>query len=185
MRQAATGEAALGAVHREIPALVLLEVRLPDTSGYELCRELRETFGQSLPIVFLSRDRTESSDQTAGFLVGADDYIAKPFAPDELLARVRRLLARPTLSRAGGGDLTPREHEVLSLLAEGHSQREIASALSVSPRTVGKHIEHILSKLDVHTRTHAVALALRNGLVENGGSSARAPFPRAEPAAPA
>ena len=164
----ATGEGALEAAQRERPALVLLEVRLPDTSGYEVCRELRDEFGETLPIVFLSRDRAERSDQVAGLLVGADDYVVKPFAPDELLARVRRLLARskaPASPVVAG--LTKREHEVLSLLAEGFPQAEIASRLSVSPKTVAKHIEHVLSKLGVHSRTEAVAFALRNGVVGN------------------
>jgi two-component system, NarL family, nitrate/nitrite response regulator NarL len=165
-QEVATGEAALEAAHRERPALVLLEVRLPDTSGYEICRELRDEFGESLPIVFVSGDRAERSDQVAGLLVGADDYFVKPFAPDELLARVRRLLARskPSSSALVAG-LTRREHEVLSLLAEGFPQPEIASRLSVSTKTVGKHIEHILRKLGVHSRTEAVGFALRTGVV--------------------
>jgi DNA-binding NarL/FixJ family response regulator len=147
-REVATGEGALDAVHQERPLLVVLEVRLPDTSGYEICRELRDEFGDGLPIIFVSKVRTEPSDQVAGFLVGADDYIAKPFAADELLARVRRLLARskPSPSAMVAG-LTKREHEVLSLLAEGFPQPEIASRLSVSPKTVGKHIERVLRKL--------------------------------------
>jgi two-component system, NarL family, nitrate/nitrite response regulator NarL len=172
--EVATGEAALEAAQREPPGLVFLEVRLPDTSGYEVCRELRDEFGEGLPIVFVSSDRTEPSDQVAGLLVGADDYLVKPFAPDELLARVRRLLARskPSPSAMVAG-LTKREHEVLSLLAEGSPQPEIASRLSVSPKTVGKHIEHILRKLGVHSRTEAVAFALRTGVVGSG----RAPHP--------
>jgi DNA-binding NarL/FixJ family response regulator len=169
----ATGEGALEAAKRERPALVLLEVRLPDTSGYEVCRALRDAFGESLPIVFVSRDRAERSDKVAGLLVGADDYLVKPFAPDELLARVRRLLtrSRPSAGPVAAG-LTNREHEVLSLLAEGFPQPEIASRLSVSPKTVGKHIEHILRKLGVHSRTEAVAFALRNGLVGRGDGRA-------------
>jgi DNA-binding NarL/FixJ family response regulator len=183
LRQAATGEAALGAVQRELPALVLLEVRLPDVSGYEICRELRDRFGEGLPIVFLSHDRTERSDQVAGLLVGADDYFTKPFAPDELLARVRRLLTRSSASPRSEDsfDLTSREGEVLALLAEGHRQAEIALALALSPRTVGKHIEHILRKLGVHTRTQAVALALRQRLVENGANGRPAALPQPEP----
>jgi two-component system nitrate/nitrite response regulator NarL len=183
-RDATTGEAALKAVQRETPALVLIEVRLPDTSGYEICRELRDRFGESLPIVFLSHDRTERSDHVAGLLVGADDYFAKPFAADEMLARVRRLLARSgSPSDDGSFGLTSREGQVLALLTDGHGQAEIASTLSVSARTVGKHIENILRKLGVHTRTQAVAFALRNGLVENGANPT--PAPVAEPQPPA
>jgi DNA-binding NarL/FixJ family response regulator len=171
-QEVSTGEDALEAAQRERPLLVLLEVRLPQASGYEVCRELRDEFGESLPIVFLSRDRTEPSDQVAGLLVGADDYIVKPFAPDDLLVRVRRLLARskPSASPVVAG-LTKREHEVLSLLAEGLRQAQIGERLSVSPKTVGKHIEHILRKLGVHSRTEAVAFALRTGVVDGASSS--------------
>src|SRR3954452_22349003 len=92
--EAGSGAEGLESARREAPALVLLDVHLPDVSGYEVCRELRDTYGEQLPIVFLSGARTESYDRVSGLLLGADDYVVKPFAPDELLARVRRLLAR-------------------------------------------------------------------------------------------
>jgi DNA-binding response OmpR family regulator len=76
------------------PALVVLEVRLGDVSGYEICRRLREDHGESLPILFVSGDRTDASDRVEGLLVGADDYLAKPIAADELVARVQRHLHR-------------------------------------------------------------------------------------------
>jgi two-component system nitrate/nitrite response regulator NarL len=151
---------------RERPALVVLEVLLPGVSGFEVCRELKDAFGEALPIVFVSGTRTDSGDRVAGLLVGGDDYLVKPFDPNELLARVRRLLP----ARLAGGEttrkLTPRELEVLSLLVEGLNQPEIAETLFVSPKTVGKHIEHILAKLGVHNRAQAVALAVRNELIE-------------------
>jgi two-component system, NarL family, nitrate/nitrite response regulator NarL len=165
--EAETGEEALAAAKRERPALVVLEVLLPGVSGYEVCRELKDEFGETLPIVFVSGTRTEPGDRVAGLLVGGDDYLVKPFDPNELLARVRRLLP----PRLPGGEtprrLTRRELDVLSLLVEGLSQPEIAERLFISPKTVGKHIEHILPKLGVHNRAQAVALAVRDELIEN------------------
>jgi two-component system, NarL family, nitrate/nitrite response regulator NarL len=164
--EAETGEEALAAAQRERPALVVLEVLLPGVSGFEVCRELKDEFGEALPIVFVSGTRTDSGDRVAGLLVGGDDYLVKPFDPNELLARVRRLLP----ARLAGGEttrkLTPRELEVLSLLVEGLNQPEIAEKLFISPKTVGKHIEHILAKLGVHNRAQAVALAVRDELIE-------------------
>jgi DNA-binding response OmpR family regulator len=119
--EAATGARALALAREMEPALVVLDVHLPDISGYEVCRELRATFGDQLPIVFLSGARTESYDRVGGLLLGADDYLTKPFAHDELLARVRRLLERSTRNdRARRYDLTAREQQVLAHLAAGH-----------------------------------------------------------------
>jgi two-component system, NarL family, nitrate/nitrite response regulator NarL len=165
--EAETGEEALAAAKRERPALVVLEALLPGVSGYEVCRELKDEFGETLPIVFVSGNRTEPGDRVAGLLVGGDDYLVKPFDPNELLARVRRLLP-PRLARGETPRrLTRRELDVLSLLVEGLSQPEIAERLFISPKTVGKHIEHILPKLGVHNRAQAVALAVRDELIEN------------------
>ena len=108
----------------------------------------------------------------AGLLIGADDYLVKPFDPDELLARVRRLTSRRSrrdFPRASNGGtrgflgLTTREAQVLELLVEGLNQEEIAVRLVISPKTVGTHIQRVLSKLGVRSRTQAVALAAREG----------------------
>jgi DNA-binding NarL/FixJ family response regulator len=150
--------------------LVVLEVRLGDISGYEVCRALKEAFGDAIGIVFMSRDRTEPSDRVAGLLLGADDYLEKPLAGDELLARVRGLIRRlapqprPTADSAAESELTGRELEVLGLLADGLDQRTIAGRLFIAPKTVGKHIEHILQKLPARSRAEAVAIAYRRGL---------------------
>jgi DNA-binding NarL/FixJ family response regulator len=175
----ASGEEALEAARRERPQLVVLEVRLSDISGYEVCRALREEFGDQLGIMFVSGDRTDPSDRVAGLLIGADDYLPKPLSGDELLARVRALARRagayehlkaPALQTG----LTGRELEVLHLLADGHDQHAIATKLFITPKTVGKHIEHILTKLPARSRAEAVAIAYQRGL--------HAP-PSAEPAA--
>jgi DNA-binding NarL/FixJ family response regulator len=164
--EAASGEEAIRIVREQEFSLALLEVALEDVSGYEVCRTIREEVGQDPRVMFISRDRAESYDRVAGLLIGADDYVAKPYAADELLARVRALLRhnqRPAVPASG---LTVREQEVLTLLAEGLAPDEIADRLFISTRTVGTHIEHVFRKLGVRTRAQAVAVAFREGLVE-------------------
>jgi DNA-binding NarL/FixJ family response regulator len=161
-----TGEEALAAVRSQPPAAVLLEVSLPGISGYEVCHLLRGEFGEQLPILFISGVRTEPFDRVAGLLLGADDYLVKPVVPDELLARVGTLLRRcAALVSSSASALTPREFEVLRCLANGLEQAEIAAALVITPRTVGHHVEHILTKLGVRSRAQAVAQAYREGLI--------------------
>ena len=178
-RKAKRGDEALMASRGSLPWLVISEVRLPDLSGYELCRELRDEFGEELAIVFVSADRTEPMDRAAGLLVGADDYIAKPFDPSEFLARIRRLAERagpaalPRNGQARGGRrltsaLTERERETLTLLARGRRPREIAAELSIGEKTVASHLQRVIEKLNVHSRTHAVAIAYQEGLLDGG-----------------
>ena len=164
--QAGTGSEALRLGREAKPSLVLLDLELPDLSGYEVCRGLREEFGQDIAIAFLSGARIDPLDRAAGLLIGADDYLLKPFDPDEFLARVCALLRRVATDareRAASREfaLTSRELEVLSLLAEGVDQAEIAHRLTIAPKTVGRHIEHILAKLHVHSRSQAIAVAYR------------------------
>jgi DNA-binding NarL/FixJ family response regulator len=164
--EAGTGEDALAVARQLVPSAVVLEIPLGGISGYEVCRALREEIGEELPIVFVSGARTEPYDRAVGLIVGADDYVVKPYAPDELLARVRRLVrrSRPAVARSASG-LTRRELEVLELLADGRSAQEISSALFISAKTVSTHIEHIFTKLGVTSRVQAVAVAFRDGLV--------------------
>jgi DNA-binding NarL/FixJ family response regulator len=164
--EAASGEAGLKAARENSPALVVLEVPLGARSGYEVCRVLREELGEELPVLFLSGARTESYDRVAGLLVGADDYVVKPFAVDELLARVRRLVRHTSpAAEASTALLTPREREVLRLLAAGRAADDIAKELFISKKTVGTHLEHIFTKLGVRSRAQAIAVAYRDELV--------------------
>ena len=92
----------------------------------------------------------------------------KPFAPDELLVRVRKLIRRAApIAAAAAPRLTTRELEVLRLLADGLGQDEIAERLFISTKTVATHIDHILGKLGVRSRAQAVAVAFRDQLVRS------------------
>jgi DNA-binding NarL/FixJ family response regulator len=160
--EASSGEEALAAVRRTNPCAALLEIPLGGLSGYEVCRTVREELGESLPVMFVSGVRTESYDRVAGLLVGASDYLVKPYAPDELLTRVRNLLrlSRP-LPSAIFEKLTRREREVLQLLADGLRQEEIAQRLFITRKTVGAHVVNVLRKLGVKSQAQAVAMAYR------------------------
>ena len=167
-----TGAEALAASDASEPELVILDVRMDDMSGYEILRSLRERFGTGLPIMFLTGERTESFDRVGGLLLGADDYMVKPFDPDELVARATALMRRrPPHERKHAvvglretPPLTGREREVLGLLALGLDQDEIAQRLVISPKTVSTHIQRVLAKFGVHSRAQAVVEAYRRGL---------------------
>ena len=169
--EAGSGEEALRLVRSERPACILLDVLLPGVNGYAVCQELRDGYGETIPIIFVTGERTEPADRVAGLLLGADDYVLKPFDPDELLARMRRLLIRSDRAAPRNGDkpqssfgLTQREREILLLLADGLGQKAIAAELVLSPKTVATHMQRILTKLGVHSRAEAVAIAHREGL---------------------
>ena len=179
--EATDADGTFDAVERTRPDLVLLDVRLSLTSGYEIHRELSDRYAGSIPVIFVSGERTEPYDRAAGLLLGADDYLVKPVDPDELVTRVRRSLR---WKRDGNGhiavatepfdELTAREREVLMLLANGMSTKQIASELVITPRTIGTHVQHILGKLGVHSRAEAVAFAHRGGLAEVSAHAAPA-----------
>jgi len=161
-RRGSDAREALYLIERETPDVVVLDVHLPDISGYQVCRRVREDLGDSIGIILISGERKEAFDRAAGMLLGADDYMVKPFVLDELLARVQRLAKRSRpLPRTAVAGLTRRELEILRLLACGMEHTEIARDLVIASKTVEKHIEHILLKLGVHSRAQAVALALQ------------------------
>jgi DNA-binding NarL/FixJ family response regulator len=162
------GTAVLDAARNERPAVVVMDVNLPGLNGYEVCQRLRQHLDPDLGIIFVSGERTESFDRTAGLLIGADDYLAKPFDPSELVARVRRFSRRRDHSNGDGTApasrleaLTAREREILDLLADGVAPDEIADRLVISPKTVSTHVQNVLAKLGLGSRVQAVALALR------------------------
>jgi len=147
--EAATGADAIDIARRDHPHLVLLDVRLGGSmSGHEVCRILKTELRPEPAILFVSGARTESFDRVGGLLVGADDYITKPFAADELLARVRTLLRRSAETPVAPA-LTTEELEVVRLLKGGLSPADIARKLEVSPSAAQHQIEQIFEKLGV------------------------------------
>jgi len=159
------GEAAVAAAATLRPALVLLDVAMPGISGHEVCRRVRAGAAGSVPILFVSGERTDALDRATGIELGGDDYLVKPFAPEELLARVHSLLRRSRVAERIVSPLTAREDEVLHLLAEGLGDAAIARRLVISRKTVGAHVGHIYEKLGVRNRAGAVAHGYQRGLL--------------------
>jgi DNA-binding NarL/FixJ family response regulator len=176
--EARTGEGALAQAATERPAAVLLDLDECDSSGYLVCKLLRERYGELLPIVLLSGTRMEASDRTGGLLLGADDYVVKPVNAGEVVARLRRLMARsearmterdaaPREHIPDDFDLTKRERQIMALLLMGRTQAEISGELVISSNTVATHIQRILLKLGVHNRAQAVAKVARAGWLQS------------------
>jgi len=160
-----SGEGALKLAEEDPPGLIVLDSVLPDMSGLETCYELRQRIGDRVPILCLSEETAGPRIRVATLLIGADDVVSKPFDHDELLARVRKIVAcRAKTGPTADIPLTAREIEVLELLASGLGQDAIAEVLFISSKTVGTHLQRIISKLGVHSRTEAVIFAYRNGL---------------------
>ena len=168
-----TGEAALAAVEKNEPALAVIEVELPGLNGLGLLQALHERY-ESLPVILISSNHADAVGRAAGLMLGADDYLVKPLDPTELMARIQRSLSRSGRAGVNGRRSAPtaeltmlsaREREVLTLLAEGNTQKQIAAALVLSPKTVATHIQNMFRKLGVHSRAQAVATAYRDGLV--------------------
>jgi DNA-binding NarL/FixJ family response regulator len=147
----------------------IVDVVMPGRGGYSICRELREEIDPDLPVIFVSGERIDAFDRAAGIIAGGDDYLVKPVHPEELLARLDRLLAR-SRGRAlkPALELSEREIEILQLIAEGCPPGEVAQRLFIAPKTVSSHIQRIFVKLGVHTRAQAVAMAYAAGLIQVG-----------------
>ncbi len=176
--ESSSGEEALA--EPTCPLAVIVDAALTDVHAFEMCCELRDRHGDDLPIILFTADRFRADDRVAALLIGADDYLPAPLNGGELLARLRRLLRRsgaPISSPPEAvGALTPREREVLALLAQGANANAIARELVISGKTVASHLQRVMGKLNVHSRAQVVAEAYRLGVVpnESGRSSAAA-----------
>jgi len=175
---ARNADQALVRIAQTLPDVIISDIRMPGLDGYGLLRHLRGSRRTALiPVVFLSA-KDQCSDRVEGFRAGVDAYLTKPFEPDELLAiiggilaRVRRThteIARLVGSAANGmvgedEDLTPGERRIATGVARGLSNREIATELGLSVRTVENHISHILSKKGFGNRVEIARLMLRIG----------------------
>lgn len=166
------------------PDIILLDMRMPGINGLEVLTMLREK-NESLPIVMLTTS-TDENDLLKSLRSGAQGYLLKDMEPDELVLALREIVAgktvvapdlAPILARAVQGKtsekeekddspfsiLTPRETEILGLLAEGQSNKAIARNLGISDGTVKLHVKAILRKLNVHSRVEAAVMAVERG----------------------
>jgi len=166
------------------PDVILMDIGLPDLSGIDATREIKKRVSD-VSIVAL----TIHEDEEYFFKMleaGASGYVPKRAAPDELITAIRaaasgqvylypslaKLLVRDFLDGGRAGteqtpsDLTDREQEVLTYLAEGASNGEIAAALVISPKTVARHRENIMRKLNLHSRAELVRYAIRKGIIK-------------------
>lgn len=165
------------------PDIVLLDLRMPDMGGLEVLKVLREK-NQSIPVVMLTTSN-EETDLIKSLRSGAQGYLLKDMEPDELVGALRdiekgksvvaqdltdalaRMVQGETMLEDDEGpfsSLTPREHEILCLLADGQSNKLIARNLGISDGTVKLHVKAILRKLGIHSRVEAAVIAVEQGL---------------------
>ncbi len=171
--EARNGREGVERARHEIPDLVLCDITMPEMNGHRVLESLRaEPRTEHVPFIFLT-GWSEQHDVRTGMNLGADDYLVKPVAPDDLIgavrARLRRAGAMPARRGTAEGSpaqlaplgLTPREAEVLFWVARGKTNDEIATILGVGITTVKKHLESTFAKLGVENRTAAAAMALQ------------------------
>jgi len=183
--EAGTAAEALASTVDLKPDVILMDIGLPDKSGIEATRDIKAQFPE-VAIVAL----TIHEDEEYFFKmleVGASGYVPKRAAPEELLTAIRaaahgevylypsmaKLLVRDFLvsepmdkEQSATKELTDREQEVLTHLAEGESNDEIAKILVISPKTVARHRENIMRKLNLHSRAELVRYAIRKGIIK-------------------
>jgi DNA-binding NarL/FixJ family response regulator len=171
--EAADGVEAIAAFERYRPDVTLLDLRMPVMEGVEAIRHIRDRDPNAKVIVLTTYDADE--DIARALQAGAKAYVLKDISADELISCIHQVLAgRTYLAPAAAAklaervtrvQLTPRELSTLGLMADGKSNKEIATALGISERTVKTHLGHLFEKLGVTSRTEAVKVATRRGLV--------------------
>ena len=171
--EAGNGAEAVAAFEQHHPDVTLLDLRMPVMDGVETVRQIRAREPQARVIVLTTYD---TDDEIARALkAGAKAYVLKDIAADDLVSCIRDVLAGKTyLAPAAAAklaegvthvQLTPRELATLRLTADGKANKEIASELGISERTVKTHLGHLFEKLGVTSRTEAIKVATRRGLV--------------------
>lgn len=182
--EAGSASEALNLVCQVTPDVILMDIGLPDISGIDATRQIKRVCPTAAVVAL-----TIHEDEEYFFKMleaGANGYVPKRAAPEELLTAIRaaaknevyiypslaKLLVRDYLSQdqpAASQDsldaLTSREQEVLAYLADGASNSEIGEILSISPKTVARHRENIMQKLNLHSRTELVKYAIRKGII--------------------
>lgn len=181
-----SGEAAVAAVERLKPDVVIMDVAMPGMNGIEATRQIKAANPDTAVLALTMHEDEQYFFEMLN--AGASGYIPKRAAPDDLVAAIKVVaegnvflystLARflikdmadrsTTTSNVSDDLLTPREREVLTYIAEGLTNREIAETLIISIKTVERHRENIMAKLDMHNRVELVKYAMKKGLIAGG-----------------
>jgi two-component system response regulator NreC len=182
--EAQSGREAVDKARSLKPDVVLMDIQMPDMNGIDATREIKLVApGTAVLALTMHEDDQYFFEMLHA---GASGYVPKRAAPDELVSAIRTVgrgevflyptlatrLVRDFLKRSDEenpleeGELTPREREVLTLIAEGLSNNEIADRLVISAKTVDRHRENIMHKLNMHSRIELVKYAIRTGLIE-------------------
>ncbi|MDH5391802.1 MAG: response regulator [Gammaproteobacteria bacterium] len=182
----ADGDEGIRLAQEQKPDVILLDLRMPDNSGLDILSKIREN-NIDIPVTILTTSN-EEQDLREALNRGAQGYLLKDMEPDELVGALRDIVKgknvvaqnmTDVLTRMAQGksaesnvdaafaDLTPRETEILSLLAEGQSNKVIARNLGISDGTVKLHVKAILRKLNIHSRVEAAVIAVEKGLRYN------------------
>jgi two-component system response regulator NreC len=170
------------------PDVILMDISMPDMNGIEATRRIKAEHPEIAVLALTMHEDDQYFFEMLG--AGASGYVPKRAAPSDLISAIHAIrgggmflfptLARtlvqdflqrrehgaPASGRTGIDDLTEREREVLTLIAEGRSNQEIADALVISIKTVNRHRENIMAKLNLHTRVELVRYAIEKGLIE-------------------
>jgi DNA-binding NarL/FixJ family response regulator len=184
--ESADGREAIQLIQKIKPDLVLLDLTLPIINGYSVLQEIRRAFGNKIKVLVLS---IHNSDQYVlqAFEQGADGYCVKDSSFDEFRLAVKSVMdgkryispgiadqvlegyirhgRRRLKSRSTWDSITAREKEVLKLIGEGFSNKQIAKVLSISTKTVEKHRSSLMNKLDMHNAAALAAYAVQRGLI--------------------
>jgi DNA-binding NarL/FixJ family response regulator len=173
--EASDGMSAVAMAERRKPDVILMDIRMPEMDGLEATKEISGKVPGASVLIFTAF--SERMLLSRGLESGAKGYILKE-TPHETLLRAIEKVARgegfvdPALMPAflngkdGNDMLTAREREILQLLANGMSNSDVAAKLFISQETVKSHVRHILTKLEADTRTHAVAIAMREAIID-------------------
>ena len=173
--EAPDGETAVALAERRRPDVVIMDLRMPQMDGIEATEEIVARVPDSRVLVFTAY--SERALLQRGLESGARGYVLKEAPHETLLKAIEKVAAGETFvdpalipSLATGRDgqeiLTQREREILQLLADGMSNADVAQQLFISQETVKSHVRHILAKLEAETRTQAVAIALREAMID-------------------
>jgi DNA-binding NarL/FixJ family response regulator len=185
--EAGTGREGLRMVKKLKPDLVLVDISLPDQSGIELTREIRSLLSDTRVMIISMHSKIDYIAEA--FQAGATGYVVKESASERLLHAleyvsrgeyfldssvsqevVKKLMESPAreakITNAAYGTLTPREQEVMRLLAEGLSSKQVAEKLFISPKTVENHRSNIMSKLGLHSTVELIRYAAKLGLID-------------------